>query len=560
MRIALLQPNPTIGDLRANAKKIADMVEGAQWQHAYVAVAPELALCGYPPQDLVLRQDFLGACQESLEELSRLVSIPLIVGAPVQEQTPLGPRVYNAAVLCMNGSVKTVARKQLLPNYTVFDERRYFEPGTEHAPYLIKLGRYNLGVCICEDIWNDATFWPTRRYALDPVLALKKAGADAIINISASPFDLDKPALRDRMVAHAAKRHGLPIVIVCQVGANDQLLFDGGSAAYDSHGKAVARANSFEEDALLVELGGGTLKGLSAGPVKSIDDKHPLLLAALSCGIKDYVNKCSASQVFIGLSGGIDSAVVAALAVHALGPSRVRAIWMPSAFSSAESLKDANDVASGLGLALETLPIEAIVNQFRDTLVPTLKKLDDAKYLTAKDVADQNLQSRTRGVLLMALSNLQNGFVLATSNKSECAVGYATLYGDMCGAIAPIGDLYKTEVFEFAKYLMKLGMKIPEHVLTKAPTAELKPGQLDEQSLPPYAELDAVLMRYIEQGMAAADIAKDTALNEDLVRSIIAMVNRAEYKRGQGAPPLAVSKDVFGIGWRWPIAKRLSYH
>jgi NAD+ synthetase len=558
MRIALLQLNPTVGDLRSNVKKIADMAQEAKRRGASLAVASELVLCGYPPLDLVLRQDFLDACKESLVELSRLVSIPTLVGVPVQESTTLGARVYNAAVLCENGTARTVVRKQLLPNYTVFDERRYFEPGTSEAPYVLRFGEHQIGLCICEDIWNDGTFWRERRYALDPVLELKRASVDVIINLSASPFDLNKPVLRERMVAHSAKRHALPILMACQVGGNDQLLFDGGSAAYDAEGIVIARSNSFEEDMLLVDFKDGNLNGVENGKVKPIDDKNSLLLSALSCGIRDYVTKCGAFDVFIGLSGGIDSALVAALAVHALGPKRVHPIWLPSAFSSKQSFDDAMAVAKGLGLELETLPIEDVVSHFRNALSPSLAKLPDTHFLLAKDIADQNLQSRTRGVLLMALSNLRGGLVLATSNKSECAVGYATLYGDMCGALAPIGDLYKTQVFEFARYLSQVGLALPENVLVKAPTAELKPGQLDEQSLPPYAQLDAMLMRYIEEGKSEEEIVKETGLETKLVSRVIAMVNQAEYKRGQGAPSLAVSEHAFKIGWRWPLAKRLS--
>ncbi len=548
MRVALCQFNPLIGAISQNAERILAFAKQASEKGAQLLILPELAICGYPPQDLLFRQELLDQIEEHLLEIARHAPIPVLVGAPVRHHQPNENPLWNAAVLCTKGQVKVIGKKALLPNYDVFDEKRYFEPkGQKDEQGIMELGGVIFGVTICEDAWNDPQFWPHQRYQENPVEEVVGQGAQIILNLSASPYSRKKPLLREQVFSHLAKKHQRTLIMVGQVGANDQLIFDGSSVAIDEDGQVMARAPVFEEALLLVDIG-----------VKAKEKARPfpnemeMLSLALITGIRDYVQKCRSPGAIVGLSGGIDSAVTAALAVRALGPERVLGVRMPSKFSSNHSLEDAEELANNLGIKLHTVPIEPMVASFRNALSAPL-----AGFAThTDDVTDQNLQARARGMVLMAFSNKTDYLVLTTGNKSETSVGYSTLYGDMCGALGPLSDIYKTDVYRLAHHFNTNGPSIPERSITKPASAELKENQTDQDTLPPYDLLDAILSRYIDQEMPVRQIEQETQIpRKDLMR-IISMVHRNEYKRRQAPFSLMVSERVFGMGRRWPIAKK----
>jgi NAD+ synthase (glutamine-hydrolysing) len=547
MKIAIAQINPIVGALDYNGDKIIDFCRAQTGVD--LVVFPELSLTGYPPKDLVLRADFLLAQQRVLDRIANVTPVPTLVGAAIKQPGVNLP--YNAIVLCHNQSWNMVAKKILLPNYNVFDEKRYFAVPKELACSVITINGKRLLLSICEDAWACIPGVVEVGYDFDPIAeAIKQSSpVDAIINISASPFSVSKPHLREQVFTHLAKTHKVPVLMAGQVGGNDQLLFDGHSLVIDSDARIIKRAQPCVEDRLLYDLDEPKASPALASALP------PVLPTILAMGIRDYVEKCGAKGVLIGLSGGIDSAVCAALAVQALGHDRVRALFLPSEFSSDQSLHDALAVAKNLSIRLDTLAIEPSLMSLRSLIG------DEQLALGTKhaDIVDQNLQSRLRGLLIMATSNATDFLMLATSNKSELAVGYATIYGDMCGAFSPLGDVYKTGVYRMAHAInQQAGCKlIPQSIIDRPPTAELKPHQLDTDSLPEYEVLDEILFNFIDLEKSAHEISHGTGLGQDLIHRVIGMVSKSEYKRRQGPFPLMVSDKVFGDARRLPIAKRV---
>ena len=553
MKIALLQINPTVGDLRGNARLIAGAARRARG--ADLAVTSELALLGYPPRDLLLNADFV---QRSWSVLADLASQcheeglpPLLVGGAERNPGEVGRPLYNSASLLREGRVEATFRKTLLPTYDVFDEDRYFEPA--NSPQILNLAGARLGISICEDIWNDRDMWKRRRYHTDPVAELVAAGVQAVINLSASPFTAGKQLHRQAMLSLLAKKYSVPFLYVNQVGGNDELIFDGRSCAFDRMGRLAARARGFEPDVVAVDLAElSDRDGLPAqGRAIAEDDFTPEseIWRALVLGCRDYVHKCGFKGVLLGLSGGIDSSLVAAIAASALGPENVLGVLMPSPFTSRASLDDALTLAGNLGIRTMTIPINGIMKSFDRELSGPFRGL-------ARDVTEENIQARIRGNLLMALSNKFGMVLLTTGNKSELAVGYCTIYGDMSGGLAVISDLPKTAVYRVSRWYNSLGGEvIPASVLDKAPSAELRPDQKDEDSLPPYEILDAILERYIELHQSREEIVSQ-GFDEATVSRVLSLVRCAEFKRHQAAPGLKVTDRAFGSGWRMPVASR----
>jgi NAD+ synthetase len=555
MRLALGQLNATIGDFAGNAAKIEALWKEAEAAKADLLLVPEMALCGYPPRDLLDRPSFLSENARHLAELARRSGkTALLAGTILPNPSKTGKPLFNAAVLLRNGRVASVARKCLLPAYDVFDEVRHFEPAG--APTLARLAGRKVGLTICEDLWNDKDFWRVRRlYRDDPGEALLARGADLIVNVSASPFSEGKPRLRRRMLARLARDGGVPVAYLNLVGGNDELVFDGGSMVLDGAGRVRARAALFEEDFLVVDVDGTTATPVVGAEREDLADDaegEPLesLRRALVLGIRDYARKCGFRSAVVGLSGGIDSALVGALAAEALGPENVTGLALPSRYSSEGSVADARALAEALGVRLEVVPIEPVFAAARATLAPLFAG-------RAEDVTEENLQARIRGMLLMAFSNKLGPLLLTTGNKSELAVGYCTLYGDMCGGLAPISDLPKMRVYALARHLNRRAGRslIPEPTLDKPPSAELRPGQTDQDSLPPYELLDRVLEGLVERSRPPAAVARETGAPLELVAGIARQVDRAEYKRQQAAPGLKVSTKAFGSGRRIPIAQ-----
>jgi len=546
MKIALLQVNPTVGDLAGNATLIADAAAAARRAGADLAVTPELALAGYLPRDLLLSTGFVERCWKTLATLASTLAggPPVLVGIPEPNESDEGRPLFNAAVLLRDGTIGPRFRKGLLPTYDVFDEDRYFEPF--RGPQILTIGDRRLGISICEDVWNDRDFWKRRRYHFDPIQELVAAGADAIVNLSASPFSVGKPHLRDQMLGSLAAKHERPVLYVNQVGGNDDLVFDGRSSAFGPDGSLIAMGKAFAPDIVVVDLESGVR--LAPAPARPAEAE---IWDALVLGTRDYVRKCGFSSVVLGLSGGVDSALTAAIAADAVGPEHVLGVLMPSPFSSRGSVDDSLDLAARLGIATLTLPIEPAMTAMDRTLAEAFRG-------TARDVTEENIQARLRGNLLMALSNKRGSLLLTTGNKSELAVGYCTLYGDMSGGLAVIADVPKTMVYRIARWLnaTRTTAVIPDVILTKAPSAELRPNQTDQDSLPPYDVLDAILQRYIEHhepGEAIVAAGFDPAT----VRRVLTLVGRAEFKRKQAAPGLKVTDRAFGTGWRMPIAARI---
>ena len=557
MKIALAQINPTVADFVGNTKKILEFASRAQDQGAALVAFPELAVCGYPPADLLEKASFVARAGQAVDEIASWTAVAgrpaILCGTVMPTTTPVGKQVRNVAVLLSGGKVAFVQQKMLLPFYDVFDEQRYFEPAAEQV--LTCVQGEPLAITICEDAWNDKGFWPRPMYKVDPVEALmaqwtaqpgKLAGCRRIIlNISASPYWQGKPQVRRRMLAALAERHGAYVAMVNQVGGNDSLLFDGSSLVIRPDGRTVVQASSFAEDLVFFD----TAQDSPAVENPLVDDVEEML-HALVLGTRDYVRKCGFTKVVVGLSGGIDSALVAAIAVQALGAENVIGVGMPSEFSSLGSIEDARKLARNLGIRFELLPIHDVFRQYREVLDPLFAG-------TPFGLTEENLQSRIRGALLMALSNKFGALVLTTGNKSEMSTGYCTLYGDMVGALAVIGDVMKTRVYALSRFVNRVQEVIPWETIEKPPSAELRPEQLDTDSLPPYDVLDPILEAYVERYCSAEEIAEEQEVDVAMVRSVIQLVERSEYKRQQAALVLKVTRKSFGSGRRFPIAVKV---
>ena len=544
MKIALAQINPIVGDFEGNARKIREISCAAKGCGADLAVFSELCLCGYPPQDLIERPAFEERNRVELARLAGEVAIPSLVGYVGKAQDDTGKPVANCAALIGEGKILFEQRKMLLPTYDVFDETRYFQPA--HTQHVFALGGEKLGITICEDTWNDKNFWATRLYARDPVSEIVAKGSTVLLNISSSPYTMGKRALRMDMLAAIVKKHRLPMVYVNQVGGDDSLVFDGSSMAITPDGRVAARAKSFEEDLVYFDT------ATSEGDLReAVDDELDAVYRALVLGTRDYVRKCGFRKVVIGLSGGIDSALVATIASDALGAENVTGVAMPGPFSSEGSLRDARQLAKNLGIQLLVLPI-------LDAFQSYGKVLQGAFEGHSPDTTEENLQARIRGNLLMALSNKFGSLVLSTGNKSEVAVGYCTLYGDMAGGLAVISDVPKTMVYELAGFVNRAGARIPSESLTKPPSAELRPNQTDQDTLPPYEVLDRILKAYVEELRTPQEIAVETGYDLALVRSVAFRVDQNEYKRKQAPPGLKVTSKAFSVGRRFPLAQRYS--
>lgn len=545
MKIALAQINTTVGDFTGNVERIVRYARLAQERGAGFVVFPELALCGYPPRDLVEKPEFVKRSENELTRLASLLpDIPALVGYVRRSHAEQGKAVSDAAALLHHGQVVLDYVKILLPFYDVFDESRYFEPG--NSPGVCELQGYRVGVTICEDTWNDKHFWNKQLYARDPVEETVRAGAGVLVNIASSPFCTDKIRFRQEMLQSIAKRHGVPVVYVNHVGGNDQLIFDGSSMAFNARGELAARARSFEEDLVVFDASDGSGE-IRSGPASEIEAVYQALLL----GTRDYVAKCGFQKVLVGLSGGIDSSLVATIAADALGSENVRGVSMPGPYSSPGSLRDAEALARKLGIDFRVVPIGSVFDSYLNTLDPAFEN-------QPRDVTEENIQARIRGNVLMALSNKFGALVLSTGNKSELAVGYCTLYGDMAGGLSVIADVPKTMVYDLARYVNRAGERIPQACLEKPPSAELRPNQTDQDTLPPYEVLDVILKDYIEENLCAQDIAQQHELDIGLVRETLRRVNSAEYKRQQAAPALKVTAKAFGMGRRYPIAQKFA--
>ncbi|HVA71916.1 MAG TPA: NAD+ synthase [Candidatus Limnocylindrales bacterium] len=550
MKIALAQFNPTVGDFAGNAARMLEMASEAKSRGAHLAVFSELCLCGYPPQDLVERPSFLETNLKELKRLAARMPMPAIVGYVGKAQDATGKPAANCAALLADGNVAFEQRKMLLPTYDVFDESRYFQPARSQSNFVFD--KQQLGITICEDGWNDKMFWAQRLYDRDPVAELVGKGTTVLINISASPYNLDKRSLRMDILQALARHHKVPVVYVNQVGGNDSLVFDGSSLAFNADGRLAAQAHSFQEDIVFFDVSAG------AGDIRSQPkDELEAAYDALVCGTRDYVYKCGFRQVVIGLSGGVDSAVVAAIAVAAVGPQNVLGVSMPGPYSSEGSLRDAKQLAKNLGVQHLVLSISDVFRSYRQTLASVFgERKDDANREQKNEVWEENIQARARGNLLMALSNKFGSMVLSTGNKSEMAVGYCTLYGDMAGGLAVISDVPKVMVYELARLVNREREVIPEATLTKPPSAELRPNQTDQDSLPPYDVLDRILKAYVEDLRSPEEISSHYGFALELVRDVARLVDRSEYKRKQAPPGLKITSKAFSVGRRFPLANK----
>jgi NAD+ synthetase len=553
LTIALAQLNPTIGAIAENAEKILAMAIEAEAKGANLLLTTELALPGYPPKDLLLNPSFVAALETELESLASKIPVNLtaLIGTvtPHAQAGETGEKnLWNSVALLQQGEVKQRFHKCLLPTYDVFDEDRYFAAAPRSKSFTIQ--DLKIGVTICEDLWNDEAFWGQRFYQANPLADLKQGGVDLVVNLSASPYSCGKPHLRESLIKYSAQRFNLPLIYVNQVGGNDDLIFDGGSFGVNNHGEIIGRSPLFTEDLALFRYNpdNNNLTGQKLSPLP------PSALAelwqALQLGVKDYLAKCGFKKVVLGLSGGIDSSLVAAIAVAALGKENVLGILMPSPYSSDHSIADALALAENLGIQTETIAIGALMASYDQSLAPLFQGTDFG-------IAEENLQSRIRGNLLMAIANKFGHLLLSTGNKSELAVGYCTLYGDMNGGLAAIADVPKTKVFELCHWLNREKIVIPPSVLTKPPSAELKPGQVDADSLPPYGILDSILEKLIEKHQSPQEIIAH-GFEPDTVLKISRLVKRSEFKRRQAAPGLKVTDRAFGSGWRMPIAQAFS--
>ncbi|HWD91288.1 MAG TPA: NAD+ synthase [Verrucomicrobiae bacterium] len=541
MKVALAQINPTVGDLAGNEAKILAAYRRGVEAGAEIVLCPELSTTGYPPRDLLLKKRFIA---QNLELLDRLAAATgrtaLMVGFVGKNEMRPGREVTNSVALLQHGKIAATRAKTLLPTYDVFDEDRYFEPATENQPADFSGGK--IGLTICEDIWNDEDFWTERRYQHNPPVELAEAGAGIIFNISASPWHLGKNKTRFEMLRSIAHKTRRPLVFCNQVGGNDELIFDGSSLVFNADGDLIAQGKWFEEDFIVVD----TDSKAALQPIELSAEES--IYKALALGLRDYFSKCGFKSAVLGLSGGIDSAVTACIAVAALGKENVRGVSLPSQFSSQHSLDDARVLAERLGIQYDVVPIQRAFETMKGQLQPVFAGKPE-------DTTEENLQARLRGVILMALSNKFGSLLLTTGNKSEIAVGYCTLYGDMAGGLAVISDVPKTMIYRIAKWINREREIIPDSSITKPPSAELRPNQCDQDSLPPYEILDAILDLYVVQSKSASDIIA-AGFEEPIVRRVVRLIDLSEYKRRQAAPGLKVTTKAFGVGRRMPIAQR----
>lgn len=571
MRVALAQINPTVGNIEGNSRLIRESIQKAGDSGVELVIFPELAVIGYPPKDLLLKPAVIRACEQAVQELAGdCRGIAAIIGHPCPSDNAQGRMLYNAATLCHDGRVQHRRVKSLLPTYDVFDEHRYFEPGPD-----VQITPFNdlqLGISICEDLWNDRDVVDRQLYHDNPINELARHGADLFINCSASPYTLDKHALRMRLMREAAKRHGLPVLYCNQVGGNDELVFDGCSCVVGADGELIAQARDFEQDLLVVDVpvvgraaenSGGRPDGEPrAARIETHSEGIASAYHALVLGLRDYCGKCGFKSVVLGLSGGIDSAVCCAIAVAALGKENVRGVTMPSRYSSDGSVTDAELLANNLQIAFDTVAIEPAHKAFESMLGSIFEGTDPG-------VAEENIQARSRGVLLMAISNKFGSMLVTTGNKSELAVGYCTLYGDMAGGLAVLSDVPKTMVYDLANWINddpasplrnQFGKPvIPSDTITKPPSAELREDQTDQDSLPPYEVLDEIIERFVEQEQSAQRIITETGFDAEMVLKMIRLIDLNEYKRKQAAPGLKITGRAFGFGRRMPIAQRYDY-
>jgi NAD+ synthase (glutamine-hydrolysing) len=542
LKIAVAQIDTTIGDFPGNARKILELGRRAEKEGADLVLFPELAVCGYPPRDLVERRAFVAESERTAARIAKSSDRAIwLYGSLERNRAARGRRVFNAAVAARGGRVLARYHKRLLPTYDVFDEGRYIEPG--NRPLVLRLGGARIGVTICEDIWNDKTFWKHPLYPTDPVRDMKPLRLDLHVNISASPWTRGKERLRERMMGQIARSTGVPLVSCNLVGGNDSLVFDGESSAFDARGRVAARGESFREDFWTIEAPGGS------GLVRKREPDVARLARALALALTDYAAKCGFSSAVLGLSGGIDSAVTATLAVEALGPDRVAGVAMPGPYSSEGSLRDARELARRLGIRLLEIPIVPVFEAYRAVLAPAFGPGDCA-------AAEENLQARIRGAILMALSNRFGHLVLSTGNKSELAAGYCTLYGDMAGGYALLSDVPKTLVYELARELNREGERIPASSISKEPSAELRPDQKDSDTIPLYAVLDPLIEALVDRSLPAASAAASAGVPVALAREIARRIDRNEYKRRQMPPGPKVTARAFGEGRRYPIAQK----
>jgi NAD+ synthase (glutamine-hydrolysing) len=548
MKIAIAQINPIIGDFDYNIEKIGFYAEKAMENSCDLVVFSEMVLSGYPPRDLLEKKDFIDANTFYLDLLmDRIKGIGVICGLVRPNHEQAGNPLFNTAVLFEDGKVIHECQKRLLPTYDIFDETRYFEPGKKTDSFNYK-GR-TIGLTICEDVWNDKDFFKRRIYHTDPVPMLIQNGADLIINISASPYQMGKSNFKWSMLSSIARKYEVPLVYANQVGGNDSVLFDGISVVFDKTGEMKVQAKDFEEDLVIFDLARAESSVYYPGFFHSISNTNvESLFKALSMGTRDYVHKCGFSKVVIGSSGGIDSALTACIAVDALGKENVSTIFMPSRYTSADNYQDTQQLALNLGVDYTCVPIDEIFDGFLDNLSNFVNHEDTG-------TTEQNIQARIRGTILMAFSNKFNNLVLSTGNKSELAVGYCTLYGDMNGGLAVISDVPKTTVYELSEYVNRHKEIIPVNIIKKAPSAELKPNQVDQDDLPPYEILDPILKAYIEHASGVDDLV-EMGFDRSIVEDVVQRVSRNEYKRHQAAPGLRVTSKAFGYGRRYPVAQR----
>jgi NAD+ synthase (glutamine-hydrolysing) len=541
MKIALAQINPTVGDLAGNEARILAAYRRGAGAGVDLVMFPELAVTGYPPRDLLLKKSFIAGNLAALDRLAAATgSTGLLTGFVGEHKNRPGREVANCAALLQNGKILATRTKTLLPTYDVFDEDRYFEPAAENLPVIFNGEK--IGITICEDIWNDEDFWPERRYQHNPPVELAAAGARVLFNISASPWNVGKEETRREMLRSMALKAKCPVVFCNQVGGNDELIFDGGSLAFNAAGEMIARGAMFAEDFIIVDT------EAAASVPHGSQPEEELVHNALTLGLRDYLHKCGFKSAVLGLSGGIDSALVACLAVTALGRENVRGVSLPSQFSSQGSLDDARSLAERLGIEYEVIPIQPAFEAVKKQLRPVFTGRPE-------DTTEENIQARLRGVILMALSNKFGSLLLTTGNKSELAVGYCTLYGDMCGGLAVISDVPKTMVYRLAKWINREKEIIPEASITKPPSAELRPNQTDQDSLPPYDVLDGILEAYVVGGKTPPEIVA-AGYDEAAVQRVIRLIDFNEYKRRQAAPGLKVTSKAFGVGRRVPIAQK----
>lgn len=558
MKIAIAQLNPTIGDLENNAQKILQAAQEAASQRARLLLTPELSLCGYPPRDLLFNPSFIQSMNKQLEDLAIKLPKNMAVLVGIATMNPnaslYGEKLlFNSAAFLENGEIKQIFHKRLLPTYGVFDECRYFEPGEESDLFKIYLSSnqddyLSIGVTICEDLWNNEIFWGKRQYIANPIKDLANLGVDFIVNLSASPYTVSKQKLREAMLSHSAKHYNIPIIYANQIGGNDDLIFDGYSVAFNREGTLICRAKSFKSDLVILEFDREKQDFPLASIVELPEIEEIEIWSALVLGVKDYAKKCGFNQVILGLSGGIDSSLVAAIAAEAIGKENVLGVLMPSPYSSEHSISDAEKLVQNLGIQSYQIPIAEVMNSYEQLLDPIFTG-------TGFGIAEENLQSRIRGTFLMAIANKFGYLLLSTGNKSEMAVGYCTLYGDMNGGLAVIADVPKTRVYSLCHWLNRDREIIPQNVLTKPPSAELKPGQLDQDSLPPYEILDDIIERIVHEHQSSQQII-EAGHNPIVVHQVIKLITRAEFKRKQAPPGLKITDRAFGTGWRMPIASR----